>query len=633
MSEKEPCEIFKGELREYQKVGLHWLYQLNSSNLNGMLADEMGLGKTIQTIALLSSLAVENGNWGPHLVIAPSSVVTNWEMEFKRFCPGLSTISYLGSKQKRAELRKGIWRKNFGFNVCITSYSIALKDERIFKMKSWSYLILDEAHQIKNSKSQRFENLHSIAKSCQFRLLLTGTPLQNSLEELWSLLNFMMPLTFAEMTGFNQFFNKPVKDIIEEYKLSGKRSNEAVKKLHSILKPFLLRRLKSSVATQLPQKHEHLVECSLSKRQRELYQEFLQRKDTQNRLMNGTFVSVLGCLMNLRKVCNHPDLFTEREVKMPFFMAHPDLSKVCKIAKRFAVDDLNLDVGKLPVHKQVSKVAGFIKNPEVFERIFSDRVKIFLRKRMKQKKSVQKNIHQKLDFTPGLKFLQFIKHESQLDEMKKLKDDLLTYTFQRHFDVFIDRCQSFVDYKSYSCELKPVFSRKTSPIDLPRKKLPLLFPESRLIQYDCGKLQKLESMLRNFKANSNRCLIFSQMSKMIDILEKFMSYHGFTYLRLDGKIKPEERLSIMERFNHDKKIFCLLLSTRAGGLGVNLIGADTVIFYDSDWNPTVDAQAQDRCHRIGQTKEVNVYRMVCKDTVEERILETANSKRNWTRIF
>lgn len=134
-------------------------------------------------------------------------------------------------------------------------------------------------------------------------------------------------------------------------------------------------------------------------------------------------------------------------------------------------------------------------------------------------------------------------------------------------------------------------------------------------------------MLRSLKEDGHRCLIFSQMSKMLNILEKFLSYHGYTYLRLDGKLKPEDRMSVMERFNYDKRIFILLLSTRAGGLGVNLIGADTVIFYDSDWNPQIDAQAQDRCHRIGQTKEVNVYRMISESTVEERILETANKKR------
>ncbi|XP_057253357.1 helicase SRCAP-like, partial [Pezoporus wallicus] len=153
------------------------------------------------------------------------------------------------------------------------------------------------------------------------------------------------------------------------------------------------------------------------------------------------------------------------------------------------------------------------------------------------------------------------------------------------------------------------------------------FPDRRLVQYDCGKLQTLDVLLRRLKAGAHRVLIFTQMTRMLDVLERFLTYHGHIYLRLDGSTRVEQRQALMERFNADRRIFCFILSTRSGGVGVNLAGADTVVFYDSDWNPTMDAQAQDRCHRIGQTRDVHIYRLISERTVEENILKKANQKR------
>lgn len=155
----------------------------------------------------------------------------------------------------------------------------------------------------------------------------------------------------------------------------------------------------------------------------------------------------------------------------------------------------------------------------------------------------------------------------------------------------------------------------------------LQFPELRLIEYDCGKLQTLAVLLRQLYLYKHRCLIFTQMSKMLDVLQTFLSHHGYQYFRLDGTTGVEQRQAMMERFNADPKIFCFILSTRSGGVGVNLTGADTVIFYDSDWNPTMDAQAQDRCHRIGQTRNVSIYRLISERTIEENILKKAMQKK------
>lgn len=153
------------------------------------------------------------------------------------------------------------------------------------------------------------------------------------------------------------------------------------------------------------------------------------------------------------------------------------------------------------------------------------------------------------------------------------------------------------------------------------------FPHPSLLQYDCGKLQTLDALLRRLKAGGHRVLVFTQMTRMLDVLERFMSLHGHAYLRLDGATKVERRQQLVDRFNSERRIFALILSTRAGGVGLNLTGADTVVFYDSDWNPTMDAQAQDRCHRIGQTRDVHVYRLVTRRTVEENILRKAQQKR------
>lgn len=203
-SKVKPPLLLRGTLRPYQQGGLEWLASLHSSNLNGILADEMGLGKTIQTISLLAHLACDQGIWGPHLIIVPTSVLLNWEMEFKKFLPGFKVLSYHGNTKRRKELRQG-WNNKYHFNVCVTSYTLASRDAHVFKRKPWYYMILDEAHMIKNFKSQRWSTL-LMFRSFR-RLLLTGTPLQNNLTELWALLQFLMSGTnFANLKEFAEWF-------------------------------------------------------------------------------------------------------------------------------------------------------------------------------------------------------------------------------------------------------------------------------------------------------------------------------------------------------------------------------------------------------------------------------------------
>ena len=259
---------------------MNWLVSLHERRLNGILADEMGLGKTIQTLALLSYLACYRGLWGPHLIIAPTSCLGNWEAEIKRWCPAFKVLAYHGGAQKRRQLRSG-WTRPNSFHVCVTSYQLAVADASSFRRKRFYYMVLDEAHNIKNFKSQRWQTL--LAFTAQRRLLLTGTPLQNSLMELWSLMHFLMPHVFRSRKEFQYWFSSPLTSMV-----GGERAvaDDLVRRLHSILRPFVLRRLKRDVEKQLPAKHEHVVRCKLSRRQRFLYEEFMGRSSTRLSLIH-----------------------------------------------------------------------------------------------------------------------------------------------------------------------------------------------------------------------------------------------------------------------------------------------------------------------------------------------------------
>nr|XP_033800900.1 helicase SRCAP isoform X2 [Geotrypetes seraphini] len=304
--------LLRGTLREYQHIGLDWLVTMYEKKLNGILADEMGLGKTIQTISLLAHLACEKGNWGPHLIIVPTSVMLNWEMEFKRWCPSFKILTYFGAQKERKLKRQG-WTKPNAFHVCITSYKLVLQDHQAFRRKNWKYLILDEAQNIKNFKSQRWQSLLNF--NSQRRLLLTGTPLQNSLMELWSLMHFLMPHVFQSHREFKEWFSNPLTGMIEG---SQEYNESLIKRLHKVLRPFLLRRVKVDVEKQMPKKYEHVIRCRLSKRQRYLYDDFMAQAATRETLVSGHFMSVINILMQLRKVCNHPNLFDPRPIHSPF---------------------------------------------------------------------------------------------------------------------------------------------------------------------------------------------------------------------------------------------------------------------------------------------------------------------------
>ncbi|KAK4337102.1 hypothetical protein RND71_043852 [Anisodus tanguticus] len=448
-------------MRDYQIRGLNWMISLHENGINGILADEMGLGKTLQTISLLGYMKNYKNINGPHMVITPKSTLANWSNEFKRWCPSLNTICLIGNQEERTNLiRKHLSSTtSFEWDVLITSYEMIIKEKAALKKFNWSYLIIDEAHRIKNEKSKLSEIVREFKTNN--RLLITGTPLQNNLHELWALLNFLLPDVFNSSDDFDSWFNTST--CLE--------SDQLIQRLHTILKPFLLRRLKNEVEKRLKPKKELKIYVGLSKMQREWYTRILMKDiDIVNGAGKSDKMRLLNILMQLRKCCNHPYLFDGAEPGPP-------------------------------------------------------------------------------------------------------------YTTDQHL----------VD--------------------------------------NCGKMAILDKLLPKLQDQDSRVLIFSQMTRVLDILEDYCMWRGYQYCRLDGSTAHEEREKSIYEFNKpNSEKFLFMLSTRAGGLGINLATADVVIIYDSDWNPQVDLQAMDRAHRIGQLKQVRVFRMITENTVEERIVERAEIK-------
>ncbi|KAG5352756.1 hypothetical protein C0989_000695 [Termitomyces sp. Mn162] len=680
-----PPLLLRGNLRPYQQSGLEWLASLHTNNLNGILADEMGLGKTIQTIALLAHLACDRGIWGPHLIIVPTSVLLNWEMELKKFLPGFRVLSYHGSQKRRKELRQG-WNDKYHFNVCITSYTLASRDAHIFKRKAWYYLILDEAHMIKNFKSQRW-NILLMFRSFR-RLLLTGTPLQNNLTELWALLQFLMSgASFASLKDFGDWFSNPVEKAIEMGNADDDDTMQRVAKLHTVLRPYLLRRLKRDVEKELPSKYEHLVICPLSKRQRFLYDEFMTRAQTRDALQSGIYQKIANILMQLRKVCNHPDLFEVRSIVTSFAMERSALAdfeiKELLLRRRLLQDPdecLNLRLLGLkfindqgisliaattrhlldatallpfasespgePPPKDLRTIAGFRKYSAYMERArrIAHWSHIGYVNRLRCK---PEPIYGSEELATVAKFYEPIFPNSSFEgccpnwESPRVVNSMVKSYIERAEDMasiiekfaFVTPAVVALDlprfalpgYKAIIADLPITFDEVLHKVAV---KLQIAFPDPLLLQYDCGKLQELSRLLREKKAGGHRILIFTQMTKILDILEIYLNFHGYLYLRLDGATKIEDRQYITERFNADPRIFCFIASSRSGGVGINLTGADTVVFYDSDFNPQMDKQCEDRAHRIGQIRDVHIYRFVSQHTVEEALLRKANQKRS-----
>ncbi|KFK33420.1 hypothetical protein AALP_AA5G010400 [Arabis alpina] len=520
---------FQPILKPYQLVGVNFLLLLYKKGIEGaILADEMGLGKTIQAITYLTLLSHLNNDPGPHMVVCPASVLENWERELRKWCPSFTVLQYHGaaraaySRELNSLSKAG---KPPPFNVLLVCYSLFERhseqqkdDRKVLKRWRWSCVLMDEAHALKDKNSYRWKNLMSVARNANQRLMLTGTPLQNDLHELWSLLEFMLPDIFTT-------------ENVDLKKLLNAEDTELITRMKSILGPFILRRLKSDVMQQLVPKIQRVEYVTMEQKQEDTYKEAIEdyRAASQGRLLKLSSKSLnsLAKALPKRQISNY---FT-----------------------------------------QFRKIAN---HPLLIRRIYSD--------------------------------------EDVIRIARKLHP-IGAFGFECSLERVIEELKSYNDFRIH--QLLFQFGVNDTKGTLSDKHVML-----------SAKCRTLAELLPSMKKSGNRVLIFSQWTSMLDILEWTLDVIGVTYRRLDGSTQVTDRQTIVDTFNNDKSIFACLLSTRAGGQGLNLTGADTVIIHDMDFNPQIDRQAEDRCHRIGQTKPVTIFRLVTKSTVDENIYEIAKRK-------
>uniref|UniRef100_A0A669AZW1 Helicase, lymphoid specific n=1 Tax=Oreochromis niloticus TaxID=8128 RepID=A0A669AZW1_ORENI len=484
---QQPQLFTGGVMRWYQIEGIEWLRMLWENGINGILADEMGLGKTIQCIGHIAMM-IEKKVLGPFLVVAPLSTLPNWINEFKRFTPEVSVLLYHGSQLERTKVLKQICRPQGPLSMCpvvITSFEISMIDRKLLQRFQWKYLIVDEGHRIKNLNCRLVRELKMLPTDN--KLLLTGTPLQNNLAELWSLLNFLLPEVFDDLKSFESWFD--INTLGEaDSMVVAEREQNILSMLHQILTPFLLRRLKSDVTLEVPPKKEIIVYAPLTAKQEAFY----------TAVVNKSIAKMLG------------------QEKAPVALTS---SGRPKRRSRKVVDYKETDTD----------------TPYDLEK-YLERVR----------KELEPSFHPVLDV------------QSPLDAQVSLK--------LQNILMLLKRCCNHPYLVEY-------------PLDPATGEFKI---DEQLVQ-SSGKFLILDRLLPALKRRGHKVLIFSQMTSILDILMDYCYLRGFQYSRLDGSMSYAERDENMARFSKDPEVFIFLLSTRAGGLGINLTAADTVIIFDSDW--------------------------------------------------
>ncbi|KAJ7178482.1 SNF2 family N-terminal domain-containing protein [Mycena crocata] len=536
------------QLKEYQLLGVNWLNLLYRSNLSCILADEMGLGKTIQVISFFAHLKAQ-GNKGPHLVVVPSSTLENWCREFARFAPSIAVQTYYAGKEERVELRQTLLdtqrcksQTGIGWEVLITTYNLAQGDDRdrkFFRRVEWDCCVFDEGHVLKNFQSQRYQTLLKFGS--RWRLLLTGTPLQNNLQELVSLMNFILPEQFSDSMGSLRAIFK-VKGDSKVSLLSQERVSRAKK----MMTPFVLRRRKDQVLKDLPKKTERIEWCEMTTLQKSIYMDTLQRSrkfvlEVENESREGTETPPVTATKASKKKATAP-----------------------KAKKTYLENSSNvlMDLRKGALH------------PMLFRTHFTDEILTGMTKQL-------------------LKEPDFKKRGALFD---LVKEDMTVMT-DAELQIF---CATYKSTRKYL--------------------------QDNECYLDAGKVQTLLRLLEDYRAQDRKVLIFSQFTQILDILRAILNQREIKYLVLTGSTPVDVRQSLVDEFSEDESLRVFLLSTKAGGMGINLTAASVVIMFDQDFNPHNDRQAQDRAYRIGQKRDVEVIKLISRGTIEEDMLKLGETK-------
>ncbi|KAK4550385.1 hypothetical protein LTR36_003352 [Oleoguttula mirabilis] len=529
----QPDNMGEVELKDYQLVGLNWLNLLWAKKISCILADDMGLGKTCQVIAFLAHLQQEQVD-GVHLVIVPGSTLENWLREFARFAPSLKVVPYYGSQAERPALQAQIEDDFDTIDVVVTTYDIAVKndaqtqDNRFLRRLGPAVCVYDEAHNLRNPKSNRYEGLMKI--KADFKILVTGTPLQNNLQELVAILAFIMPDLFMEKRDQLDFIFKhkaSTKDADHAALLSAER----IARARTMMTPFILRRKKAQVL-DLPTKHNRVEMCEMTATQAAHYhnilaeaqQVFAAKAATKVKSKAAAKKDSSNILMALRQAAIHPLL-----------------------ARR------------LYSEKRIDKIVAELLK------------------------------HDEFAGNPAEKVRAYITNESNTGVNLKGGDYAMhKFCHDRHY--------------LHRFELK------------------------KNEWMDCGKVQKFKQLVTAYAANGDRVLVFSQFTTLMDILEAVLETMHVKFMRLDGSTRMDTRQDMLDKFYDDTSIPVFMLSTKAGGAGINLACANKVIIFDSGFNPQDDIQAENRAHRVGQMREVEVVRLVTRGTIEEQIHALGESK-------
>lgn len=520
-------------LKNYQQVGVNWLNLLYQNRLSCILADEMGLGKTCQVIAFMAHLKDREERRGPHLVVVPASTLENWLREFHKFCPDLVVQAYYGLQREREDLRYDLQDQEF--DVMVTTYNLATgaaPDFKFLTRQNFDVVVYDEGHMLKNSLSDRYSKLMRL--QAHFRLLLTGTPLQNNLRELVSLLAFMLPRVFHEKREDLQgLFNKKVSTKMskEDENYNPLLSVQAINKAKTMMTPFVLRRKKVQVLKHLPAKLHTVRRCGLTPSQHAIYDQYFQQ-GRQTRLERER-----------RKLLTGKEAEEARKSPIP------------------TTSNVMMHLRKAALH------------PLLFRKIYDD----------EKLAAMTEKIMKEPDYAEA-------KKEYIFEDMTVMSDYELNLL-----------CEQF-----------------------PKSLSSYVLPDSAW--NDSGKVTALLEVLHGIVERKEKVLVFSLFTQVLDVLERVLTLSKITFLRLDGQTSVDTRQDLIDKFYEDSTIPVFLLSTKAGGFGINLVAANNVVMFDQSFNPHDDKQAEDRAHRVGQTKEVLVTKLITENTIEENMLQLAENK-------